>query len=48
MPVDFAKIRVGVKSVSDAILKLGDLRRVNPQLADKEQVLSAIHYGDLE
>lgn len=48
MPVDFAKIRVGVKSVSDAILKLGDLRRVNPQLADKEQVLRAIHYGDLE
>ena len=48
VPVDFAKIRVGVKSVSDAILKLGDLRRVNPQLADKEQVLRAIHYGDLE
>ena len=48
MPVDFAKIRVGVKSVSDAILKLGDLRRVNPQLADKRQVLRAIHYGDLE
>ena len=48
MPVDFAKIRVGVKSVSDAILKLGDLRKVNPQLADKEQVLRAIHYGDLE
>ena len=47
VPVDFAKIRVGVKSVSDAILKLGDLRRINPQLADKEQVLKAIHYGDL-
>ena len=47
VPVDFAKIRVGVKSVSDAILKLGDLRRINPQLADKEQVLRAIHYGDL-
>ena len=48
VPVDFAKIRVGVKSVSDAILKLGDLRKLNPQLADKEQVLIAIHYGDLE
>ena len=46
-PVDFAKIRVGVKNVSDVILKLGDLRRVNPQLADKGQVLRAIHYGDL-
>ena len=48
VPVDFAKIRVGVKSVSDAIIKLGDLRKVNPQLADKVQVLRAIHYGDLE
>ena len=48
VPVDFAKIRVGVKSVSDAILKLGDFRRVNPNLADKRQVLDAIHFGDLE
>ena len=47
VPVDFAKIRVGVKSISDAILKLGDFRKVNPQLADKEQVLKAIHFGDL-
>ncbi len=48
VPTDFAKIRVGVKSVSDAVLRLGDLRKVNPSLADKEQVLRAIHYGDLE
>ena len=48
IPVDFAKIRVGVKSVSDAILKLGDFRKINPQLADKGQVLRAIHYGDLD
>lgn len=48
IPVDFAKIRVGVKSVSDAILKLGDFRKINPQLADKVQVLKAIHYGDLD
>ena len=47
VPVDFAKIRVGVKSLSDAVLRLGDLRRINPSLADKEQVLRAIHYGDL-
>ena len=48
IPVDFAKIRVGVKSVSDAILKLGDYRNLNPLLGDKEQVLRAIQYGDLE
>ena len=48
VPVDFAKIRVGVKSVSDAVLKLGDYRRVNPTLGQKDAVLRAIHYGDLE
>ena len=48
IPVDFAKIRVGVKSVSDAILKLGDFRKISPQLADKVQVLRAIHQGDLD
>ena len=48
IPIDFSKIRVGVKSLSDAVLRLGDLRKINPLLADKEQVLRAIHYGDLE
>ena len=48
VPIDFAKIKVGVKSVSDAVLKLGDLRKVNPLLADKGHVLRAIHYGDLD
>ena len=48
IPVDFAKIRVGVKSVSDAILKLGDFRKISPQLADKVQVLRAIHCYDLD
>ena len=48
VPVDFSKIRVGVKSLSDATLKLGDLRKINPTLADKQQVLRAIQYGDLE
>ena len=48
VPIDFAKIKVGVKSLSDAILKLGDLQKINPMLANKEQVLRAIHNGDLE
>ena len=48
VPIDFAKIKIGVKSISDAILKLGDLRKVNPQLADKQQVLRAIYYNDLD
>ena len=48
IPIDFSKVKVGIKSMSDAILKLGDLRRSNPNLADKEQVLRAIRYGDLQ
>jgi len=35
VPIDFSKIRVGVKTLSDATLKLGDLYRINPVLADK-------------
>ena len=48
VPIDFAKIKVGVKSVSDAILKLGDFYKINPQLADKKEVLRAIHQYDLD
>ena len=46
IPIDFSKIRVGVKTLADATYKLGDLRKINPYLANKEQVLRAIHYGD--
>ena len=48
VPIDFAKIRVGVKSLSDATLRLGDFYKANPLLADKSQVLRAIQYGDLQ
>ena len=48
VPTDFSKIRVGVKTLSDAIIRLGDLRKLNPTLASKEQVLRAIHYGNLD
>ncbi len=48
VPIDFSKVKIGIKPVSDTILKLGDLRKSNPALADKQQVLRAIRYGDLE
>lgn len=48
VPIDFSKIRIGTKSVSDAILKLGDLQKINPNLAQKEQVLTAISTGNLD
>ena len=47
VPTDFSKIRVGAKYLSDAALKLGDLKRVNPNLVDKKIVLEAIHRGDI-
>ena len=45
--VDFNKIRVGAKTLDDAVLKLGDLRNANPELADKANVLRAINTYDL-
>lgn len=46
--IDFAKIKVGAKTLDDAIIKLGELKRINPNLADKTKVLSAINNGDIE
>ena len=48
IPVDFSKIRIGLKSISDATLKLGDLQRINPSLANKNEVLRAIHFGNYD
>jgi hypothetical protein len=45
---DFSRIKVGLKSLDDAIIKLGELRKINPKLADKETVQRAINSGDLE
>lgn len=47
-PVDFSKIRVGVKSLDDAILTLGDYRRVDQRFSNKEWVLKAIHNCNYE
>lgn len=46
--IDFAKIKVGAKTLDDAIFKLGSLRAVNPRLADKPTVLRAIDTNDLK
>ena len=37
-PTDFAKIKVGVKTLDDAILTLGDLKRIDSRLANKTEV----------
>ena len=48
IPTDFSKIRVGVKTLSDATYRLGDYQRTNPTLARKDEVLRAIQYGNYD
>lgn len=45
-PVDFSKLKVGSKTLVDAIYNIGAYKRVNPQLGDKEYVLRAINNCD--
>ena len=47
-PIDFNKIKVGLKTLDDAIVTYGTVNRVNPRLGTKENVLRAMNNGDLE
>lgn len=47
-PIDYSKIRVGAKTLDDAIFSLGELKKVNPRLANKQTVLKAIAEYDLK
>ena len=40
--MNFANIRVGAKVLDDAIVDLGDLKKINKNLASKENVLKAV------
>lgn len=44
----YASMRVGVKSLDDAILNFGELKRLNSRLANKEHIQQAIQTGNLE
>jgi ArsR family metal-binding transcriptional regulator len=44
---DFSKLKVGLKTLEDAQIKIGTLKKINPRLADKEAVLRAINSGDV-
>ena len=46
-PTDFNKIRVGIKTLDDAIITYGDLKKANPRLGTKVNVLKAMNDGDL-
>lgn len=45
---DFNKIRVGTKTLEDAIYQLGDYKKVDKRLADKKNVLEAINSCNYE
>lgn len=46
--MNFANIRIGAKVLDDAIVDLGDLKKINKNLASKENVLKAIMNCDYE
>lgn len=46
--VDFSKIRIGAKSLENAILEFSNYKKLNPKLGNKEEVLRAIMNGDYE
>lgn len=46
--LDFKKIKIGAKTLDDAILQLGDLKKINPRVADKCAILKAINDYDLK
>ena len=46
--VDFGKLKIGAKTLDDAVLDLGFLRKVNPRLSDKQTILRAIENYDLK
>ena len=45
--IDYSKIRVGIKSLDDAIINLGAYRKLNPNMT-KENIQRAIARGDIE
>lgn len=45
---DFSKIKVGVKTLDDAIVDLGDLKKIDKRLASKENILKAIYSCNFE
>ena len=47
--LDFSKVKVGLKTLEDAVLtSSGDLKKANPRLADKTNVLNAIDSYDFK
>ena len=48
IPSDYAKIRVGAKSLDDATLNLGSFKAISPKFGEKKEVLKAIACYDID
>lgn len=48
VPVDFSKIKVGVKTLNDAVLDLNAYKKLNDRLGDKQTILDAMYSGDYD
>lgn len=46
--IDFSKIKVGAKTLQDAILDLDYYKKINPRYGDKQEVLRAINNCDYD
>ena len=44
--MDYAKMRVGLKTVDDAIMNLGTFKKINNNFSNKEFILRAINNHD--
>ena len=46
-PTDFSKIKIGLKTLDDAVITLGNYKKINPKLGDRDEVMRAITNNDL-
>ena len=46
-PTDFNKIKIGLKTLDDAIVNYGTYNKINPNMGNKQHVLKAINNGDI-
>ncbi len=46
--LDFSKIKIGLKTLDDAIVNVGDLKKIDSRLASKQDALRAMYNNDFE
>jgi hypothetical protein len=46
--IDFTRMKMGIKTLEDAILNLGSLKKLNSNLSDKETILTALERRDYD